>query len=104
MNQLIEWIIVSILATFVPSPIDPINFYLQNYIYTHRRSISRARFEWLQVFSWYILDALWYVLLLGIVLIFNIQDLPTVNGLTIIFTIIGVGAVISIVWRFVRKK
>lgn len=101
MSLIIDYLIVAMLATVLPSPSDPFHFYLQNYLYKHKH--NRVKFELLQIFDWYILDALWYLLLLGIVLYFNIQNLPDANALTTIFTILGVGATISIIWRFIRR-
>lgn len=102
MNEVITYLLVAMAATFLPSPTDPINFYLQNWLY--KRKQSRAAFEWWQIFSWYILDSLWFGFLIIIVLLFNIQNLPPVNALTTVATIIGIGAVISIIWRFMRKR
>lgn len=101
MNDIIYGLIIAALATFLPSPTDVWHFYLQNYLYTHR--LSRGYFEFLQVFDWYFLDSLWFVFLIGVVLLFHIDSMPTVNALTVVFTILGVGAAVSIIWRFLRK-
>lgn len=102
MNDIVTYLLVAIGATMLPSPVDPLNFYLQDWLYSKRQ--RRWVFEFWQIFSWYVLDALWFALLLGIVLAFNIQDMASAQAITTITTILGVGATISIVWRFLRKR
>jgi hypothetical protein len=97
-----KYLLIAIIATLIPSPIDPINFYLQNWLYTHRQ--KRFVFEAVQIFSWYFLDTLWFVFLFGLAFILGINNVSTANIMTITMAILGIGATISILWRFLSKK
>ena len=99
MSELTTALVTAIVATVLPSPTDPIHFYLQNWLYKHR--MSRVLFEFWELFDWYVLDALWYAFLLLLVFMFKFDD---VSGVATIVTIVGVGATVSILWRFLRKR
>lgn len=100
--DLIKTLLISALATAIPSPFDFIHFYIQNYLYENEP--SRAIYEILQLFDWYVLDSLWFLLLIGIVVVLNIQNVATANIITIIATLTGLGAVIGIITRFLIRR
>lgn len=92
----------SVLATLIPSPMDWLHFYLQNYIYSHR--IKRVTFELLQIMDWYFLDSFYYVLILLIAFILEINNLNRFAIIGIIATILSFGAVIGIIGKFLLSK
>ena len=54
--------------------------------------------------DWYIIDFAWYVVLFFIIWTFSIESLSTVQGLTIVGTIVGLGALLGIVLTFLVKR
>lgn len=92
----------SIGATFIPQPLDFLHFYLQNYLYT--KKLKRWKFELLQIIDWYLIDSLWYLLLLIIAYTLNINNVAVANIITIILTIAGIGATIGIISKFILVK
>jgi hypothetical protein len=89
-----------IIALITPQPLDIFFFMIQNYIYSHP-DISRTAFTLINIFTWYILDAIWYSGLFLLAYWMDIKDVSKVKMITIIATIISLGAVIGIVWRFI---
>jgi len=82
------------IGTLAPSPVDPIYFYLENYVVPHLTGLAKAG---LQIFDWYILDALWYLALMGIAFILHIKKVDVAKKITVIGGIAGLGIVIGIV-------
>jgi hypothetical protein len=101
-TDLWKYLLGAILGTCLPSPVDPIHFYIENWLYKHK--VKRWKFELLQLFDWYLLDALWYILLAVIAMLLLLDDTTQIQGITTVMTIIGVGIIISIVWRFCSKE
>ena len=86
------------IGTLAPSPVDPIYFYLENYVVPHLTGIARVG---LQIFDWYILDALWYLVLMGIAFVLHIKKVDVAKKITIIGGIAGLGIVIGIISKIV---
>jgi hypothetical protein len=101
-TDLWKYLLGAILGTMLPSPADPVHFYIQNWLYKHR--LKRWQFELVQIFDWYLLDALWYGLLTVLAIVLALDDTTQINGITIVFTVLAVGAIGSMVWRFCSKK
>mgnify|MGYP001590192452 FL=1 len=97
-----KYLLGAILGTMLPSPADPIHFYIQNWLYKNK--IKRWQFEAVQIFDWYFLDALWYGLLTILAILLAIDDTTQINKIVIMLTVLGVGALVSIVWRFLSKE
>jgi hypothetical protein len=84
------------LGTLAPSPVDPIYFYLENYV---TPTLTGAAKVCLQIFNWYVLDALWYLALMIVAFILHIKKVSTVKKITIIGGLIGLGIVIGIIGK-----
>jgi hypothetical protein len=97
-----KYLLGAILGTMLPSPADPIHFYIQNWLYKHK--LKRWKFELIQILDWYFLDALWYGLLTVLAILLAIDDATQINKITIMVTVLGVGVIVSIVWRFLSKE
>lgn len=83
-----------------PDPTDAIHFYLQEYIFPKLSGFSLA---FLQVFDWYFLTASYFLLLLILAYVLHIKKVDTVKRIAIIGGILGIGAVIGILFRFFIK-
>lgn len=101
-TDLWKYLLGAILGTCLPTPADPLHFYIQNWLYKHK--LKRWQFELIQILDWYFLDALWYMILAILAMIFMLNESSQIKGVTTILTIIGVGAIVSMVWRFVSKR
>jgi hypothetical protein len=97
-----KYLLGAILGTCLPSPVDPIHFYIQNWLYKHK--LKRWQFEAVELFDWYLLDAMWYCLLTVLAIVLAIDDTTQINKIIIMLTVLGVGVLISIVWRFLSKS
>ena len=84
------------LGTLSPSPVDPIYFYLENYVAPHLTGIAKIA---LQAFDWYVLDALWYLTLMIIAFVLHIKKVSTIKEITILGGIAGLGIAIGIVGK-----
>ena len=84
------------LGTLTPSLVDPIHFYLINYFIPSLTGVSKILWE---VFDWYLLDALYYVLLMGIAFILAIKKASNMKKIIILGGIIGLGVVVGILGR-----
>ena len=84
------------LGTLTPSIIDPIHFYLVNYIIPNLTGASKIIWE---VFDWYFLDALYYVALMILAVILNKKKVSFAKQIGIIGGIIGLGIVVGILGR-----
>ena len=85
-------------GTLAPSPIDPIYFYLENYVVPHLTGIAKVS---LQLFDWYILDALWWLVLMIIAFILHIKKVAVAKKISVIGGIAGLGIVIGIISKVV---
>ena len=90
------------IGTLAPSPVDPIHFWLVNYLFptiTNKLTLI----GW-QIFDWYILDALWWLSLLGLAFILHIKKVKTIKIITTIGILAGLGITIGILskiaWGF----
>jgi hypothetical protein len=88
------------LGTLAPSPVDPIYFYLENYVVPHLTGIWKVL---LQIFNWYILDSLYYLLLMGLAYVLHIKKVSIAKKITVIGGIAGLGIVIGIIARLLLK-
>lgn len=86
------------IGTLAPSPVDPIYFYFENYVVPHLTGLAKVA---LQVFDWYVLDALWYLALMGIAFILHIKKVAVAKKITVVGGIAGLGIVIGIVSKVV---
>ena len=85
-------------GTLAPSPIDPIYFYLENYVVPHLTGITKVS---LQLFDWYILDALWWLVLMIIAFILHIKKVAVAKKISVIGGIAGLGIVIGIISKVI---
>ncbi|MEM4271216.1 MAG: hypothetical protein QXO70_03945 [Candidatus Pacearchaeota archaeon] len=90
---LLGWII----GDLTPTITDFIHFWLQNYIRT--TSLSNTMFVFLQIIDWYFIDVIFPLFLLLLVAIFHIRKMSTIKQWIIIGSIIGTGAVITIILK-----
>jgi hypothetical protein len=88
------------LGTLAPSPIDPIYFYLENYVVPHLQGIGKVS---LQIFDWYVLDSSYYLLLMGLAYVLHIKKVSVAKKITVIGGIAGLGIVIGIIARVLIK-
>ena len=94
------FLIGGIIALCTPQPLDFFFFLIQNWLYTHPE-LSRVTFTLINIFMWYILDTLWYIGLFFLAYYLHIKEVSNVKMITIIATIISLGAIIGIIWRFI---
>ena len=85
-------------AALLPSPTDFLHFWLQNYLYTHQ--LTKHMFTLLQLVDWYLVDTLWWVFLIIIAAVLHVKKTKTLTKIAVIATMIGIGAVIGIIGRF----
>ncbi len=95
-SQIGIFLLGAFIGTLVPSPIDPIYFYLENYVVPHLTGFAKIG---LQIFDWYFLDALWYLVLMIIAFMLHIKKVSTAKKITVIGGIAGLGIVIGIISR-----
>jgi|WetSurMetagenome_2_1015567.scaffolds.fasta_scaffold271386_2 hypothetical protein len=88
------------LGTLAPSPVDPIYFYLENYVVPHTTGLGKILLE---IFNWYILDSLYYLLLMGLAYVLHIKKVSIAKKITVIGGIAGLGIVIGILTRVLWK-
>jgi hypothetical protein len=86
------------IGTLAPSPVDPIYFYLENYVVPHLTGIAKVG---LQLFDWYILDALWWLVLMGIAFVLHIKKVSVAKKISVMGGLAGLGIVIGIVSKIV---
>ena len=87
------------LGELAPDPTDAIHFWLQVHVFTHP-SLPTPILVALQVFDWYFMSALFFLLLLIFAYILHIKKVSTVRRITIIGGILAIGAVIGILAQF----
>ena len=84
------------LGTLTPSLIDPIHFYIVNYVLPNLTGASKIFWE---IFDWYLLDALYYLFLMGIAFVLEIKKASHMKKILILGGIIGLGIVVGIIGR-----
>ncbi len=90
------------LGELAPDPTDAIHFYLQQYVFTNP-NISKPLLAFLQIFDWYFLTASYFFLLLVLAYVLHIRKVNVMKRITIIGGILGIGAVIGLLFRFFVK-
>ncbi|MBI5644519.1 hypothetical protein HY970_00285, partial [Candidatus Kaiserbacteria bacterium] len=71
------------LGELAPDPTDAIHFWLQEYLLSNP-SISVPLRAFLQIFDWYFMSALYFLLLLLLAYALHIQKVGTVRRITIV--------------------
>jgi hypothetical protein len=93
------FLIGAVVGVLIPQPLDFFYFLIQNWLYTHP-DISKISFILINIFTWYILDSLWYLGLFLLAYYMDIKSVSRVKMITTIAIIISLGAIIGIIWRF----
>ncbi len=97
-----KYLLGAIMGSFLPTPMDPIHFYVQNWLYRHKQ--KKWKFELIEILDWYFLTVFWYIFLVILAILLSFDRLNQINQVTIMLTVIGVGSLVSIIWRFLIKK
>jgi hypothetical protein len=87
------------LGELAPDPTDAIHFWLQVHVFEHP-TLPAGAIVALQVFDWYFMSAAFFLLLLVLAYFLHIKKVSTVRRITIIGGILGIGAVIGILAKF----
>lgn len=87
------------LGELAPDPTDAIHFWLQEH-YLNNPAITQSTRAFLQIFDWYFLSALYFLLLLILAYILHIKKVGTVKRITLIGGILGVGVVIGLLAQY----
>lgn len=90
------------IGEMMPDPTDAIHFYLEQNV-LHNPALPKTLLVFLQIFDWYFLTASYFLLLLILAYILHIKKVDTVKRITIIGGILGIGAVIGLLFRFFIK-
>jgi len=97
---------IFLLGTFfgelAPDPTDAIHFYLQEHVFTNP-TLPKGLLTLLQVYDWYFMTASYFFLLLLLAYFLHIKKVSTVKKITIIGGILGIGAVIGVLFQFFIK-
>jgi hypothetical protein len=87
------------LGELAPDPTDAIHFWLQVHVFTHPTLPTPVLIA-LQVFDWYFMSALFFLVLLIFAYVLHINKVSTVKRITIIGGMLALGAVIGILAQF----
>jgi hypothetical protein len=88
------------LGELSPDPTDAVHFWLQERVFNDPH-VPAPFLVGLQIFDWYFMSASFFLFLLILAYILHIKKVSTVRRLTIVGGILGVGAAIGIIARFV---
>ncbi len=88
------------LGELAPDPTDAIHFWLQQHVLNNPAVASATR-AWLQIFDWYFMSALYFLLLLILAYFLHIKKVNTVKRITLIGGIIGIGVVVGLLAQFI---
>lgn len=88
------------LGELAPDPTDAIHFWLQEHVLNNPK-FSESFLAFLQIFDWYFLSASYFLLLLVLAYFLHIKKVHTVQKITIVGGILGVGTAIGIIARFI---
>ena len=92
---------IFLLGTFLgqvaPVPTDVIHFWLVEHVLTNP-AISHGVRAIFQVFDWYFLSALYFLMLLIIAYFMHVKKVDTVKRITLVGGIVGIGVVIGILF------
>lgn len=87
------------LGELSPDPTDAIHFWLQEKIFTNP-NLPTPLLVSLKIFDWYFMSACYFLLLLVLAYILHVKKVKTVRKITIVGGILGIGAAIGILFRF----
>lgn len=87
------------LGELAPDPTDAIHFWLQEHV-LNNPAIAQSTRAAIQVFDWYFMSALYFLLLLILAYFLHIKKVHTVKRITIVGGIISIGAVIGLLAQF----
>jgi hypothetical protein len=85
------------LGELAPDPTDAIHFWFQRYVF---HTLTGTKLALLQIFDWYFMSALYFLVLLILAYVLHIRRVNTVKRITLIGGILAVGVVIGILARF----
>src|SRR4051812_6449325 len=83
------------LGEIAPDPTDALHFWLQEHV-LNNPAVAQPTRAFLQIFDWYFMSALYFLILLVLAYILHIRKIDTVKRITLIGGILGVGVVIGI--------
>ena len=84
----------AVLADVLPSIVDPIHFWLINYVFP--TITNTTTLVLLQAFDWYLLDASFYFILFIIAWIMHIKKVKSIKIIITIASIIGASVAIGV--------
>ena len=87
------------LGEMAPDPTDAIHFWLQSHVFNNPLVPTSTK-AFLEVFDWYFMSALYFLLLLIVAYFLHVKKVNTVRRVTLIGGIIGVGVVIGVLAKF----
>lgn len=87
------------LGEMSPDPTDAIHFWLQSHV-LNNPAISASAKAFFEIFDWYFMSALYFLLLLILAYILHIRKVGTVKRISVIGGIISIGVVIGILAKF----
>lgn len=90
------------LGELAPDPTDAIHFWLQVHVFTNP-TLPTPLVVALQIFDWYFMSALFFLVLLIFAYILHIRKVSTVRRITIMGGILAIGAVIGILSQFLQS-
>jgi len=90
------------LGELSPDPTDAIHFWLQQHV-LNNPAIAQSTRTVMQVFDWYFMSALYFLVLLIIAYMLHIRKVGTVKRITLIGGIMAIGLVISIFAQVLAK-
>ena len=87
------------LGEISPDPTDAVHFWLQEHV-LNNPLIPVAWRVATQIFDWYFMSALYFLLLLILAYVLHITKVATVKRITIIGGILGIGVVVGVIAQF----
>jgi len=93
-SSVLTFIFGGLVAAIAPAPTDWLHFWLQNYIKVHTE-LTAHQFWVLQAVDWYLVDAIWWLVLLGLYMLLHFKRLDNVKKMTIWFSVASVGILVG---------
>ncbi len=90
------------LGELAPDPTDALHFWLQEHV-LNNPAYSAALRAMLQVFDWYFMSALYFLLLLVLAYFLHIKKVSTVRRVTIIAGIVSIGVAVGLIAQFLSS-
>lgn len=90
------------LGELAPDPTDAIHFWLQQHV-LNNPAVPAATRTVVQVFDWYFMSALYFLVLLILAYLLHIKKVNTVKRITLVGGIMGIGAVVGILAQVLAK-